>query len=106
MAKTVENVEKSGLRLESHQVILKPMLTEKGMFQSEELSKYTFKVNPSATKSDVKRAIEQLFDVKVEKVAIQNQKGKPRRYRFKAGRTKPRKKAVVTLKGDSKIDFF
>lgn len=106
MAKIVEDNQKAGLLLESHQVILKPMLTEKGMFQSEELSKYTFKVNPSATKLDVQRAIEQLFDVKVEKVATQNRKGKPRRYRFKAGRTKPWKKAVVTLKGDDKIDFF
>ena len=88
------------------QVILKPLLTEKGMFQSEEFNQYTFKINPLATKSDVKRAVEQLFEVKVDKVATQTRKGKPRRYRFKYGRTKSWKKAVVKLKGDDKIDFF
>ena len=106
MAKVKETSEQSGLRLEPHQVILKPLLTEKGMFQSEEFNQYTFKINPLATKSDVKRAVEQLFEVKVDKVATQTRKGKPRRYRFKYGRTKGWKKAVVKLKGDDKIDFF
>ena len=102
----VESNETKGLKLEPHQVILKPMLTEKGMFQSEAHNQYTFKVNPVATKSDVKRAVELLFDVEVEKVATQNRKGKPRRYRFKFGRSKPVKKAIVKLKGDHRIDFF
>ncbi len=104
--KNDETLKTPRLRLEPHQVILKPMLTEKGMFQSEELNQYTFKINPQATKSDVKRAVEQLFEVAVEKVATQTRKGKPRRYRFKAGRTKAWKKAIVKLKGDDKIDFF
>lgn len=105
---TKENTtaEAGGLTLEAHQVILKPMLTEKGMFQSEAFNQYTFKVNPMATKADVKNAIETLFEVEVAKVATQNRKGKPRRYRFKYGRTKNWKKAVVKLKGDHKIDFF
>lgn len=94
------------LKLEPHQVILKPMLTEKGMFQSEQFNQYTFRVNPMATKTDVKNAVEQLFEVEVDKVATQNRKGKPRRYRFRFGRTKAWKKAVVKLKGDHKIDFF
>ncbi|MEM9409885.1 MAG: 50S ribosomal protein L23 [Planctomycetota bacterium] len=98
--------ESAGLKLEPHQVILKPLLTEKGMFQSEEFNQYTFKVNPQATKTDVKNAIEQLFEVEVEKVATQTRKGKPRRYRFKFGRSKAFKKAIVKLKGDQKIDFF
>ena len=95
-----------GLTLEPHQVIVKPMLTEKGMFQSETFNQYTFQVNPLATKTDVKNAIEKLFEVSVDKIAIQNRKGKPRRYRFKFGRTKSVKKAIVKLKGDDKIDFF
>ena len=76
------------LVLEPHQVIVKPMVTEKGMFQADELNQYTFKVNPLATKTDIKKAIEQLFEVKVVGVSTQNRKGKPRRYRFTAGRTK------------------
>ena len=98
--------EQKGLQLEPHQVILKPMLTEKGMFQSEAFNQYTFKVNPASTKADIKNAVESLFEVEVDKVATQTRKGKPRRYRFKFGRTKAWKKAVVKLKGDHKIDFF
>jgi large subunit ribosomal protein L23 len=95
-----------GLKLEAHQVILKPMVTEKGMFQSDTLNQYTFKVNPAATKIDIKNAIEKLFEVKVDKVATQMRKGKPRRYKFTYGKTKSWKKAIVKLKGDGKIDFF
>ena len=95
-----------GLKLEPHQVIIKPMLTEKGMFQSEAFNQYTFRINPLATKADVRNAIEKLFEVSVDKIAIQNRKGKVRRYRFKFGRTKSWKKAIVKLKGDDKIDFF
>ena len=101
-----ESNESKGLQLEPHQVILKPLLTEKGMYQSEAYNQYTFKVNPQATKADVKNAVETLFEVEVDKVATQTRKGKPRRYRFKFGRTKGWKKAIVKLKGDHKIDFF
>ena len=101
-----EGGEGKGLTLEAHQVILKPMVTEKGMFQSEAWNQYTFKVNPAATKTDIKNAIEKLFEVSVEKVATQTRKGKPRRYKFTYGRTKAWKKAIVKLKGDDKIDFF
>lgn len=94
------------LVLEPHQVIVKPMVTEKGMFQADELNQYTFKVNPLATKTDIKKAIEQLFEVKVVGVSTQNRKGKPRRYRFTSGRTKDWKKAIVRLDADHKIDFF
>lgn len=104
--KQADTETKQGVTLEPHQVIIKPMLTEKGMFQSEAFNQYTFRVNPRATKTDVKNAIERLFEVKVDKIAIQNRKGKLRRYRFKFGRTKNWKKAIVKLKGEDKIDFF
>lgn len=97
---------KSGIQLDSHQVIIRPMVTEKGIFQSNEMNQYTFEVNPLATKTDIKNAIEELFEVKVASVGIQNRKGKPRRYKFKYGRTKGYKKAIVRLKGDHRIDFF
>lgn len=94
------------LKLEPHQVIIKPAVTEKAMFQSTELNQYTFKVNLLATKVDIKSAIESLFDVKVTGVSTQIRKGKPRRYRFTRGKTKAWKKAVVTLATDDRIDFF
>jgi len=94
------------LVLEPHQVIIKPTVTEKAMFQSTELNQYTFKVNPHATKTDIKKAVEVLFEVKVTGVSTQIRKGKPRRYKFTNGRTKDWKKAIVTLDPEYKIDFF
>jgi large subunit ribosomal protein L23 len=95
-----------GPQLEPHQVILRPMVTEKGLFFSQVNNQYTFEVNPLASKTDIKQAVESLFQVEVAKVMTQNRKGKPRRYRFRYGRTKGIKKAIVKLKGDHKIDFF
>ncbi len=95
-----------GLELQSHQVILKPLVTEKGVFQANNLNQYTFRVNPLATKTEIKKAIQDLFEVTVDKVATQTRKGKPRRYKFTYGQTKSWKKAIVKLKGDAKIDFF
>lgn len=102
----VVKAKSDGLKLEPHQIIVKPLVTEKGVFQSQVLNQYTFQVNPRATKTEIKHAIETLFEVKVEKVATQVLKGKPRRYRFTFGRTKGRKKAIVKLAGDHRIDFF
>jgi large subunit ribosomal protein L23 len=96
----------SGLKLEAHQVIVKPSLTEKAMYQATELNQYSFRVNPLATKTDIKNAVERLYDVKVTGVSTQSCVGKSRRYRFKFGRTKDWKKAIVTLEKESKIDFF
>lgn len=104
--KTKTAADEQALVLEAHQVILKPMVTEKGMYQADSLNQYTFKVNPLATKTDIKRAVEKLFEVNVQKVATQHRKGKPRRYKFTSGRTKNWKKAVVKLAPDDKIDFF
>ncbi|QEG21423.1 50S ribosomal protein L23 [Mariniblastus fucicola] len=97
---------RKGPKLEPHQVIIKPMVTEKGVYQSNELNQYTFKVNALATKTEIKAAVEELFKVKVEKVATQTRKGKPRRYRFTWGRTKAWKKAIVKLNSEHRIDFF
>ena len=66
MARVKQKTEKAGrndLTLEPHQVIIKPMLTEKGIFQSENFNQYTFRINPLATKTDVRNAIEKLFEV-------------------------------------------
>ena len=96
----------TSLDLGPHQLIVRPKVTEKGTFQSQQFNQYTFEVNPLATKTQIRAAVEELFNVKVAHVAIQNRAGKSRRYRFKKGRTKSWKKAIVKLKPDNRIDFF
>lgn len=100
------NEETTSSMLESHQVILRPLVTEKGVQTSEDLNQYTFEIAPTATKLDVRRAVEELFDVKVTSVKTQTRKGKARRYRFRNGKTRNWKKAIVTLAEDQKIDFY
>ncbi len=97
---------KTKMQLEPHQVIIRPLVTEKGMFFSEQFNAYAFEVNPLATKTDVKRAVEALWDVRVLRVRTQNRKGKPRRHRFHYGRTRSWKKAIVQLHEDDRIAFF
>jgi len=93
-------------RLEAYQVIFRPLVTEKGMHRSTRNNQYAFEVSTQATKDDVRRAVEELFHVKVDKVRTQNRRGKPRKHRFKQGQTKTWKKAIVTLDGEHRIDFF
>ena len=83
-----------------------PLVTEKGMHRSTRYNAYAFEINKLATKADVRRAVEDLFEVKVIKGRTQNRKGKPRRSRFRFGYTKDWKKAVVTLDSEYRIDFF
>ena len=73
------------ITLEPHQIILRPLVTEKGMHRSTRNNAYAFEVHRLATKADVRRAVEELFNVKVLKVHTQNRKGKPRRTRFRSG---------------------
>jgi large subunit ribosomal protein L23 len=98
--------QQTRLRLEPHQIVLKPLVTEKGMHRSTRCNAYAFEVSRLATKADVKRAVEELFEVNVLKVNIQNRKGKPRRTRFSFGYTGDWKKAIVTLDSEHRIDFF
>lgn len=97
---------KTKLKLEPHQIILRPLVTEKGYHKAERYNSYTFEVNRMAGKDDIREAIEQLFDVKVVRVNTQNRKGKPRRSRFRRGCTKSWKKAIITLDPEHRIDFF
>lgn len=101
-----KNGRKPPLVLEPHQIILRPLVTEKGMHRSTRYNQYAFEVNPLADKADVRRAVEELFNVKVVKVCTQNRKGKPRRHRFRSGYTKNWKKALVTLNTEDRIEFF
>ena len=98
-----------GPELEPYQIVLRPLITEKGQHQSTGRHRaYPFEVNPWATKDEIKAAIEDLFGVQVDKVRTQNRMGKRRRdRRSKLGRQSNWKKAIVTLYPDSPgIDFF
>ena len=95
-----------GIQLESHQVIRRPLVTEKGMHSSERLNAYSFEVHPQATKRDIRRAVEEIWEVRVDSVRTQNRKGKPRRHRTALGRTRSWKKAVVKLHDEDRIAFF
>ena len=96
-----------GLTLKPYQVLIRPLVTEKGTHQSTRYNAYTFMVNPLATKEQIKAAVQELFNVRVDAVRTQNRKGKQRRFRFRMGRLPNWKKAVVVLKENSPgIDFF
>ena len=87
-------------------IILKPVITERSIDNLPE-NKYTFKVAKDANKQEIKAAVEELFKVEVASVNTINMKRKPKRLGVHAGYTAAWKKAIVTLKADSKtIEFF
>jgi len=88
-------------------VVLKPVITERSTDVMEQ-SKYTFIVDKNANKIEIKRAVEDIFGVKVKAVNTMNIKGKRRRLgRFPQGKRPDYKKAIVTLREDSKpIEIF
>ena len=106
MAIKVPEIKKTRLDLAPHQVVLRPLVTEKGVHRAERYNQYAFEVNPLADKVQIREAIESLFGVGVLKIRTQSRKGKPRRYRFRQGSTKSWKKAIVTLREEDRIDFF
>ncbi|AUJ31311.1 50S ribosomal protein L23 [Liquorilactobacillus nagelii] len=87
--------------MESHKIILKPVITEASTAELDN-KRYTFDVDTRATKPQIKKAIEEVFDVKVVKLNVINVKGKPKRMGRYNGYTKKRRKAIVTLSADSK----
>lgn len=90
----------------AYDVIIAPVITEKSM-QGVALKKYTFKVDKKANKIEIARAVEATFGVKVAKVNTMNVNGRSKRMGVHSGYTADWKKAVVTLKADSKgIEFF
>jgi large subunit ribosomal protein L23 len=87
-------------------VIIKPLVTEKSTHQQATRNSYAFQVDARANKYDIKRAIEQTYNVKVSDVRTMNRKGKPRRSRYKLTTTSDWKKAVVVLDENSRIELF
>lgn len=89
----------------SYDIIIKPIITEASMISMEE-NKYTFKVDKHANKTEIKRAIEELFEVDVVKVNTMNVKGKIKRLGRNEGKRADWKKAIVKLAPGSKIEIF
>ena len=87
------------------QIIIQPIVTEKST-RVMEYDQYTFKVAKDANKIEIQHAIEEIFEVEVDKVRTQNYGGKKRRIRYKQFKKPDWKKAVVTLKEGHRINVF
>jgi large subunit ribosomal protein L23 len=90
----------------SYQVLVGPLLTEKGTLLKEQDNKILFKVAKEANKIEIKSAVEEIFKVKVDRVATMNYKGKKKRMGKYEGKRSDWKKAIVTLKKGEKLDFI
>ncbi len=91
---------------ESHQIIRRPVITEKGTDLKDHANQYVFEVARDANKIEIKRAVESLFRVKVLRVQTLSIRGKEKRVGRFVGRTPDWKKAVATLKEGDSIEFF
>lgn len=89
-----------------YNVLLSPLLTEKGTKLKEEDNKVMFRVARDANKIEIKKAVEEIFKVKVNRVATINYRGKKKRLGKHEGRRSDWKKAIVTLKAGAKLDFI
>lgn len=89
---------------DSYSTIISPLRTEKGT-NLLPFNKYLFYVKKSANKIEIRKAIEEIYKVKVEKVNTITVRGKKKRVRFVEGKTPDWKKAIVTLKEGEKIDI-
>ena len=87
-----------------YEILRKPLLTEKSTMLQEANNQYTFEVLPTASKNEIKKAIETLFEVEVLNVNVVSVPGKFRRMFGRPGKTKPWKKALVQLKEGQAID--
>jgi large subunit ribosomal protein L23 len=99
-------VAKHGVDLEPYQVVLRPLVTEKGTHVSTRHNAYAFEVHPLATKTDIRKAVETLWSVRVIAIRTQNRVGKPRRAKAVTVTTQAWKKAIVKLHDEDRIAFF
>src|SRR6202158_5625615 len=97
-----------GPTLEPHQIVLRPLVTEKGTHQStnEHHNAYSFEVNLWANKTQIKYAVQELFNVRVLAVRTALRLGKHRKYRFKQGKLSNWKKAIVELHPGDKVEVY
>jgi large subunit ribosomal protein L23 len=86
-------------------VLIAPHVTEKSSLAMQNHNQYTFRVRRDATKTDIRKAVELMFDVKVAGVQVVNEAGKRRRFGKTLGRTQDWKKAYVSLASGQTIDY-
>ena len=94
------------MKKNSYQILRRPLITEKGMVGVTERNQYPFEVAIGANKQEIKRAVEEVFSVRVRSVRTMMRHGKPRRVRYKKGVTRRWKRAVVTLAPGENIEFI
>jgi large subunit ribosomal protein L23 len=91
--------------MDASQVIIRPVVSEKSYVLAE-VGKYTFRVNDKAHKTQIRQAVEELFDVKVVEVRTSSVKSKPKRRGQTSGRTRQWKKAIVQVREGDTIPVF
>lgn len=94
------------MRKDSYQIIVRPLITEKGVTAAADLNQYPFEVRLDANKAEIKDAIEKIFSVHVRRVHTMIRRGKPRRVRWHRGHTREWKRAIVTLAPGETIEFI
>ena len=92
--------------MDDYGIIIRPLITEQGMHFANTKGAYSFEVDRKANKTQIKNAVEKLYNVKVDKIRTANRKGKQRRRGRNFGVTSNWKKAVVFLEPDYHIDLF
>ena len=92
--------------MNAQQIVQKPLVTERSMQLRDDENKYAFRVHPDATKPEIRKAIEELFNVRVTHVTTANMIGKVKRMGRFAGRRAAWKKAIVTLAEGQKIEIY
>ena len=91
--------------MDAREIIIRPIVSEKS-FELIEQNRYTFEVAKTASKPQLAKAVEEIFNVAVTNVNTMRVTGKPRRVRTRAGKTRDWKKAIVTLREGDSIEFF
>ncbi|WP_293720825.1 50S ribosomal protein L23 [uncultured Cetobacterium sp.] len=90
----------------AYDIVKKPVITEKTEILRRDYNKYTFEVSPKANKVEIRKAIETIFNVKVESVATINVKPVTKRHGMKLYKTQAKKKAIVKLAAGNIITYF
>jgi large subunit ribosomal protein L23 len=92
--------------MEATSILVKPIMTEKSTWAAGRHNLYTFEVHPDANKIQIKQAVESIYKVGVADVRTINRKGKTRRTRFGMAKKSDKKRALVVLKGEERIELF
>jgi len=94
------------VKLQAHEIVRRPLVTEKGTWAMNEQNRYTFEVDTRATKTDIKGAVEKIYKVKVDKINTQVRKGMFKRLKYGLVQLPDVKTAIVKLKEGSTIELF